>query len=238
MPFDAAEIERLETLGLLQWYFQAKELSLRNVMALRAPLSAEQANVLRLGTSQYFVALLSAIDGLLESTIGTGFKDFLVPRLRLNTAPDGTANLQYLRELRNALVHRNLDIAARVTFVEGIPVLHSPAVTNRARTMTHVSPLKTVPELIAWCEESVCPTLVEFLDSKGCLVPSSMPTEWRIKEMLAMIDADPTIPEFAKTMASQGLAQVDFAEVDREQMRAVRKSLAPIDLRAWVSQIT
>ncbi len=64
MTVDA--IQAREIISSLKWYFQAKNLALKNALSIRTPLSVNQQNDMRTYYSLYFANLLSATEMLLE----------------------------------------------------------------------------------------------------------------------------------------------------------------------------
>ncbi|BEP48921.1 hypothetical protein [Variovorax sp. V116] len=222
--------DRLELLGAITWYFEAKALSLATVLSLRAPLSAEQQRQLRYGYSQYFVSLMSAVDVVTESKDGPAFNALLCSRLVAAGLEDGAANLRYLRELRNAIVHRNEDISARADFWENFPMLHAPAVTNRSGTTQLKSPLTYVIQLVELCESKVGPAIDEHLSNHDMFGQIETPPAERIAKLVAFLQSDQTIPKSVQGQAIGLMADIDFKQADQARFDNVRKSLTPINL--------
>lgn len=87
-------IQISELLSAVKWYFQQKNLSLKNALALRCPLSTEDQKNLRLYYSQYFAGLLSATELLFEKEYPNraDFKKSLEEKLSFDNFSDGELN--------------------------------------------------------------------------------------------------------------------------------------------------
>jgi len=133
-----------EMLSAVKWYFELKNLSLRNALAFRCPLSVENQRDLRLYYSQYFAGLLSATELLLEKEHSRckEFKETLHEKLVFEGHPDGEANYIYLRELRNSIIHRGLDITATAHVDQNIPMIISPISDYQSRRYSIVYSLR------------------------------------------------------------------------------------------------
>lgn len=121
-------MHKLEVLGVLKCYFESKNLSLKIALKFRAPLSVENMADLRLYYSQYFVSLLSATEFLFdkEYLFHKEFKCWLYEKFVFNGANNGEENYLYLRELRNAIVHRGYDILNASRFIKNFPLIIAP----------------------------------------------------------------------------------------------------------------
>lgn len=84
-------IRTSEMLSAVKWYFELKNLSLRNALVLRCPLSVDNQKDLRQYYSQYFAGLLSATELFLEKEYpnNTSFRNLLYKKLSLENFPDG-----------------------------------------------------------------------------------------------------------------------------------------------------
>lgn len=132
MHLTLAERDLLNALSL---YLATKQTALRSALALRAPLTNEQAQDLRVHYSNYFVNLLSAIELISQGpTPGEqSFSAALDAAYSFTEFPSGAENYGYIRELRNAIVHRGLDIASAVHFAADVPLLVAPhTIANRS----------------------------------------------------------------------------------------------------------
>ena len=103
-----------ERLSALKWYFESKNLSLKNALSLRTPLQAEQQKELRLYYSEYFASLISATELLFEDAYPhkEQFSAALYAGFVFDQLPDGEHNYSYVRELRNSVIHRGLDLCS------------------------------------------------------------------------------------------------------------------------------
>ena len=112
MPVNARQAREL--ISGLKWYFQAKNLALKSALSIISPLSVDQQNDIRIYYSLYLANLLSATEMLLEKEylFSQDFKQEIEAALSFPGFTDGENNYSYLRELRNAAIHRGFDICS------------------------------------------------------------------------------------------------------------------------------
>lgn len=220
--------KRLELLSALKAYFEARALSISKALELRAQLSVEGLQQLRHGYSQYFVSLLSAIDILKDA--GEKFEEKLISRLTSSSLSDGKQTLDYLRELRNAIVHRNLDISARADFLESIPILHLPTVSDRKGVKQLAPPRQYVLQLVSICEATIGPAVNEHLVETDMFRPVEEPNPIRFARLEDFLRSDPTIPAFVGQNIKKMAKHLDFAKADQDFFDSVRYQLRPLEL--------
>lgn len=147
-----------EILSAVRWYFELKNLSLKNALLLRCPLSVEMQKDLRQFYSQYFSGLLSATELLLEKEYKNhiAFKKTLESGFIFDGYPDGESNYSYLRELRNSVIHRGLDISSASHIHDNFPLLISPSpITNRSGKSSYIAFGYYLIEIIRKCESVI-----------------------------------------------------------------------------------
>ena len=151
-------IQTSEILSAVKWYFELKNLLLKNALALRCPLSVEDQKDFRQYYSQYFAGLLSATELLLEKEYPNraGFKKRLEEKLTFEKFPDGKKNYAYLRELRNSIIHRGLNISSAAHINGDLPLIISPSpVTNRGGPAGYNTFRFYLIEVIEKCESVI-----------------------------------------------------------------------------------
>ena len=211
----------------IKWHFEAKNLALRNALRVRAPLSPEAQRELRLSYSEYFVHLMSAADFLLEKEMPKAeeFKQALHQTLVFSNAPDGESNFLYLRELRNSIVHRGLDITKAARFDGDFPVVVAPPrVTNPSGTKQHESFVEALLIMIRLCEATIGPAIAKHLEAIGYLEPATSQEEM---ERLARqtIDESTILPPWAKDGARERVGSFDYVDMQRRNAEELVRML-------------
>ncbi len=156
MPVNEIQIREI-TSGLM-WYFQAKNLALKNALSIRSPLSVDQQNDIRTYYSLYLANLLSSTEMLLEKEypFSQDFKQNLEEALSFPGFTDGKNNYAYLKELRNAVIHRGFDICSSAHFIENIPLMIAPqSITNRSGKISYSAFGFYLIEIISKCESKI-----------------------------------------------------------------------------------
>ncbi|RAA07679.1 hypothetical protein DOT66_16650 [Ralstonia pseudosolanacearum] len=182
---------------------------------------------MRISYSEYFVHLISATDFLLEKDMWKAgeFKEALHNALRFSEAMDGKANFSYLRQLRNSIVHRGLDVTREAKFHEGFPVVISPSpVTNESGSEKYLSFARILLQKICLCEAAIGPTIADHLDALGFLEPT-MSQEEMTNLAQERIRESTIVPPWAKEEAQRGVTLIDQIEVQRQHARELEDLL-------------
>lgn len=217
-----AEIRHSELRAALEWYFESKNLALKNALGFRCPMSSEQQKELRQYYSQYFVALVSATELLCEPSyeFSTRFKDQLNVALSFAAFPDGKGNYDYIRELRNSIVHRGLDICSASHVYEDRLLVVAPAkVSDRNAKKSFPAFGSYLIEIIATCEETVGPLIAKHLEEVGLLKPLLTQDQARAEANSFLAEA-PAVPDWVKQNALRYISQLDFNQM---QVSAIEK---------------
>ncbi|WPN63675.1 hypothetical protein QMK47_01325 [Pseudomonas sp. P9_35] len=220
-------IRTSEMLSAVKWYFELKNLSLRNALALRCPLSVNSQKDLRQYYSQYFSGLLSATELFLEKEYpnNTSFKNLLYKKLSFENFPDGEKNYSYLRELRNSIIHRGLDISSEAHVNDGFPLIISPSpVTNRSGAASHNAFGYYLIEIIEKCEYVMRDVFLEHFDEFG-LMARSLPQEAVIDLIEKFISNSTAMPDWVKKSALAHIKDINHEEVHQASMNSLIETL-------------
>jgi hypothetical protein len=173
----------------LSWYMSARQTALRAALSFRTQLSVTDQVDMRVHYSGYFLNLLAATELFRETTTlrPNDFQAKLYSYLVFDGFQDGEANYSYIRELRNAVVHRGLDVTAAAHMDGNFPmILAEPEVRNQKGTKTFVAFDKYLLHVIAKCESVVGSVMLDCLKTAGIFE--------------ATIDADAVATEYHKTI--------------------------------------
>lgn len=210
-----------EILCALKWYFESKNLALKNALQFRCPLSVEQQRELRQYYSEYFASLVSAIDLLRETKYRHSgkFKDVLEKAFVFDSFPDGRNNYLYVRELRNSILHRGLDVCSAAHVNGDFLLMVAPLfMSSRDGGKTFQAFGFYLLEIIAKCEDVIGPLIARHLDEVGLLKPELTQNQ-AIENTRKFIAECETMPEWAKQLAHDTVATIDHIEI---QMAAIR----------------
>lgn len=216
----------------LCWYMSARRTSLRAALSFRAPLSALDQIDLRVHYSAYFSNLLSATE-LLRETTSLQPKDFearLHASLVFEGFQDGEANYSYLRELRNSIVHRGLNITSAAHIDANFPmILAEPEVQNQWRTKTFFAFDKYLLHVIAKCESVVGSVMLECLTDAN-LLSAAIDADADAAEYREAILRSHAMPDHFKTMALEMEFKPEWAQAARQSMvTQLQEALTPCD---------
>jgi hypothetical protein len=211
----------------ISWYFESKNLALRNAVRLRSPLSVEQQSDLRQYYSQYFVGLVSATELLREPTYehSERFNGELSATFIFDSFPNGADNYSYIRELRNSVVHRGLDICSTAHVHEGfVFVAAPPEISDRGGKKAFPTFGFYLIEVIAKCEQTIGPLIARHLETVGLLKPL-LSQEQALAEASQFLSRCAAVPDWVKHQASQVLPTLDFVQGQTEAINGLVKLL-------------
>ena len=216
-----------EMLSAVKWYFELKNISLRNALVLRCQLSVENQIDLRQYYSQYFAGLLSATELFLEKeyTNNIQFRDLLYKKLSFDKFPDGEKNYSYLRELRNSIIHRGLDISSAAHIKDGFPLIISPSpVTNRSGAVSHTAFGFYLIELIEKCESVMRNIFLEHFEEFS-LLSKRIHQEKAIEMRENFIANCTAMPDWVKSMTFTSIKEVNHEEIHLASMNSLIETL-------------
>ena len=214
---------KLEVLGALKWYFESKKLSLRNALKFRAPLSVEDQVDLRLYYSQYFVSLLSATEFLFDKKylFSKEFENLLYEKFVFEGANKGEENYLYLKELRNAIVHRGYDILNASNFVNDFPLIIAPSKTQSQNGKKEYSAFSTyLIDIINVCENYIGNIIVQHLESFLEKLPS-LTNDGRVQQSKDHIESCVHMPDWVKLEALKFIDSEDYLKINIDQTQEI-----------------
>jgi len=226
-------ITERDFLNSLSLYLATRRTALRSALKFRAPLSVDDTEDLRVHYSNYFVSLMSASDLLKDNDLmrGQAFEDALKSRFGA-AGVSGETNYLYLRELRNSLVHRGLDIARAANFAGDFPLLVSPSpVTNWNGTKEYSTFGQYVLEVVQRCEAVVGPTINAHLGALGIF--DKQPDIVAFAELdRQAIESSALMPARTKQAVLASLSAEHYSAVHSAQLAKLRELLKPVNLEA------
>jgi hypothetical protein len=220
-------IRTSEMLSAVKWYFELKNISLRNALALRCPLSVENQKDLRQYYSQYFAGLLSATELFLEKEYpnNLSFKCLLHEQLVFEGHTDGEKNYSYLRELRNSIIHRGLDISSAAHIKDDFPVLIAPSpVTNRSGTISHAAFCYYLIGVIEKCESVVGGIFLKHFEDFG-LLHMKIPQEKAVELSKEFLTNATAMPDWVKDSAMKAIEDINHEEIHLASMKSLVETL-------------
>lgn len=223
-------IANRDMLYSLSWYMSARQTALRAALLFRTPLSVTDQTDMRVHYSGYFLNLLAATELFRETTTlePNNFEAQLYSRLVFDGFQDGEANYSYIRELRNAVVHRGLNITSAAHFDGNFPmILAEPKVQNQKRTRIFAAFDKYLLRVIAKCERIVGSVMLDCLNVAG-VFEATVDTEAAIAEYREAVEQSHAMPECVKAMALATEFKPEWAAaVHSSAIAKLRGGLAP-----------
>lgn len=225
-------IANRDMLYSLSWYMSARQTALRAALSFRTPLSVTDQTDMRVHYSGYFLNLLAATELLRETTtlLPNDFEAQLYSRLVFDGFQDGEANYSYIRELRNAVVHRGLDITA-AAHIDGnfLWLLAEPKVQNKGRKKTFFAFDKYLLHVIEKCESVVGSVMLDCLNAAG-IFEATIDGDLAVMEYREAVEQSHAMPDHVKVMALATEFKPEWAVAAHSAaMTKLREALAPCD---------
>ncbi|WP_317202174.1 hypothetical protein [Janthinobacterium sp.] len=223
-------IANRDMLHSLLWYMSARQTALRAALSFRTQLSVTEQTDMRVHYSGYFLNLLAAIDLFRDTATlqSNAFEAQLCSRLVFDVFQDGAANYSYLRELRNAVVHRGLDITSAAHIDGNFPmILAEPKVQNQKRTKTFFAFDKYLLHVIAKCESVVGSVMLDCLNSAG-IFDATIDAGAAVAEYREAVEQSHAMPDDVKVRALAMEFKTEWAVAAHSSaMTKLRGALAP-----------
>ncbi len=220
-------IRTSEMLSAVKWYFELKNISLRNALSLRCPLSVENQKDLWQYYSQYFAGLLSATELFLEKEYpnNLSFKRSLYGKLIFDGYTDGEKNYLYLKELRNSIIHRGLDICSAAHIKDDFLLIISISpITNRSGTISHAAFGDYLIDVIEKCESVVGDIFLRHFEEFG-LLQMRIPQEKSMELSKEFIVNATAMPDWAKDLAIKAIVNINHEEIHMASMNSLVETL-------------
>jgi hypothetical protein len=204
--------------GLL-WYLQARDWALEKIRT--SPIGSHLFD-LRMHHSLYFVNLFSAVEHVRDH-LGREQPPSLAFIARIKSAFGTTQNFKYVRELRNAIVHRGLDPVATGHAKDATVSVLCPAVVQDRSGNNYTCTFKYMFELATHCNVVTNPVIAEALEDLDLFnIVHHIVEE---DSLHAAIDSGATMPDAAKAMVKEALRHMDYAAMAREVATARVKEM-------------
>lgn len=221
-------------LHALTWYMTARKTALRAALSFRTPLTTIAHTDMRVQYSAYFQNLLSATELMREPTPlpPKSFETELYARFVFPGYQDGESNYEYIKYLRNAIVHRGYDITS-ASHVAGdfLMLVAEPSFQNNA---TNPSKIKTfhafdkyVLNIITKCESVIGGVIFDTLNSAG-IFQATIDPQAAIAETGTAVQDSHVLPDWVKAMAAAWELKPDwFVDMNNSMKDRLREALAP-----------
>lgn len=223
-----APTEKFEFPSGVSWHLECMVLAAAAIDNFRPPADGFQ---MRMHYSLYLNNLMSVID-MISETHGNPFQTALENSLK-TSALSGAQVLGYMRELRNAIVHRGMDPITGGQVVDGVVcAVAPPTVWNRKGTCSYAAPASLLRDIFIHCEVCIKPVIEGFLEFNFKELASVNP-EAMLNDTLDAIEVVQRMPDWAKAMARTHVSSEMLAKAQTHQVEKLRGLLKPRNGR-WI----
>jgi hypothetical protein len=158
----------------------------------------------------YFSNLFGAVDLVRDYSKALGEAADLEETIKRGFA--NADDYLYARELRNAIVHRGFDPAtAGHAQDKMLFILCPPAVQDRAGKKSYGCSFTYTVQLAEYCSRIVNGAIFTFMESHGFFEPGKFTLTK--EDTLEAVKASTAMPDWAKAMAEQAFANIDFPQM-------------------------
>lgn len=200
----------LRLFGGLFWYLDA-----RNWAFAKMKASPHGSNLfdLRMHHSLFFVNLMSATDHV-GDYLKVNREDREVFFDKLKAGFGNNDDYNYVRELRNAVVHRGFDPSASGHSDQTTLYVLCPVTVEDRNGKAYSCTFKYLRDLAQKCLEAIDPVITDVLERLKLFDP--ILHEPNRSETMNAIDSSTEMPDWAKELAKQTFARMDFDSVAAE----------------------
>lgn len=190
---------KIEKLHSIAWHLNCARIALDEICSFIPPADPFR---MRMYHSMYPSSLLSAKELVFEIS-GADDKKFKAV-WSSTSAIDLSDLVDYIRELRNAVIHRGLDIAAMGEVINHrVCALAPPTISNRNGHKTYNAPARLLVEVFDLSEQIIKPALENLLEPHFNSPENINLTD--MDEVRDSIEKSPVIPSWAKLMSREVL---------------------------------
>lgn len=195
--------------------FELKNLSLKKILEIKTPLSVEQQIELRLYYSQYFTSLISTTELLLDKNENNNYKTFdkkLKEKFIFGNFLNGYNNYGYIKNIRNSIIHRGMDINSSTHFENNIPLIIAPEkVQDKWNHNTYFAFEFYLIDVIKKCESYIPNIIFDYFQEFNILKIEETQEELFQKSVEELDNiSDLIMPILVKNMAKESMPNVDY----------------------------
>ncbi|ACY34557.1 hypothetical protein CtCNB1_3811 [Comamonas thiooxydans] len=229
--------ELRDMLHALTWYMTARKTALRAALSFRTPLTTIMHTDMRVQYSAYFQNLLSATELMREQTLlpPKSFETELYARFVFPGFQDGESNYEYIKYLRNAIVHRGYDITS-AAHVAGdfLMLVAEPSFQNNAKNPAKIKTFHTFDKyllnIITKCESVIGGVIFDTLNKAG-VFQATIDPQAAIAETRTAIQNSHVMPDWVKAMASATELKPEwFVDMHSSMQGQLREALEPLEI--------
>lgn len=192
------------------YYLKTKRFALSKIVKFISPLDNEQSEEMQIIYGIYFNSFLSLIDYIEKDLNQKHIKDICY---RIFGSPD---NFLYVKELRNSIIHRGLDVSQAGCNIKGLEYLVVPfapkIVYNRDYKKCYNTFVENLFQLV-YLSEKINVHIYDICNTLKLLELIPMTNEIYQKQVLN----DLYMPEYAKQMALN--AKIDYNKMNIDLKR-------------------
>ena len=191
-------------LATIFYYLRTKRYAISKMVKFIAPLDEMQSEEMQIIYGIYFNSFISLIDYVCEIS-DNAICD------HCNNILGSETNFKYVRELRNSIIHRGLDVSAAGCNLKNFDIIvpFAPKVVyNRKGEHKYKNFVDNLFQLVVLCEQANS-YIFKLCSDMGLLEYMPMTRELHIKRTIS----DHYIPDYAKEMIKQ--TNLDYDELNK-----------------------
>lgn len=219
-PREKISMDNETIVSTVTWHLECAAFSAAEIMSLRPPADAFR---MRMHYSLYATNLLGAVDSIRDA-LDPAFETKIENALPLGGF-SGEQVFGYLRELRNGVVHRGINLTAGGVQIDELVCAVAPVqVTNRGGKKVYSAPTHLLVDLFRHGDQKVKPVLEQALESVLSAF-SSPASEDDVVQAHDFLDSIAHIPEWVKQSAKQSICAEMITAGRRQQCDNLRRLL-------------
>lgn len=186
-------------IGSINWYLTKTNNAIEKISRISPPADGKE---LRFQYSSLIESIFSSIDYLNDNyLLFSSAKDYIDKEIIRRLGAEGRIILTYMRNTRNAVIHRGLDISARGDEVNGRIALHTPTGITDQWRKAKTKPSEKMLDILLYDLDRVTKELIhDELTRLGFLKKNNSQVIAELAHEVKTITLPDDVPAYAKAM--------------------------------------
>jgi len=193
----------------INWYLTKTNNAIEKISKIFIPADGKE---LRFQYSSLIESLFSTVDYMIDNNkFFSRDKNYIHTEIAGKLGTEGKEILPYMRELRNSVVHRGLDISARGDVIKGRIALHAPTGITDQWGKAKTNPSESILDFLLCDLDRVIKELVnDELTRVGFLTKDDSQAITSIAQGIKTLELPNNVPEYAKALFAKYQSSLDM----------------------------
>jgi len=192
----------------INWYLTKTNNAIDKISKLTIPVNGDE---LRFQYSSLIESIFSTIDYVTDKNeIFCSAKNYIDKEIVKKLGSEGEIILAYMRELRNAVIHRGFDISVRGDVVQDRIALYTPTGVTDRNGKQKATPSETCLDVLLYnLDKAIKEVVLDELTKLGALTKGDSQKIARLGQAFSAISLPDNVPNHVRTMFEEWHKNLD-----------------------------